>query len=232
MKKSLLVVFCVFFLGASVWAFPPNTFRDTGVASRCIELAKTLPKQPLSAEEKAGLFKMRAEEKLARDVYFTLFERWQLRVFHNIYQSEQRHMDMIKVLLDKYGLKDPVKGQDMGYFKDPKLAKLYEQLVRQGMTSFGGAVKVGALIEEMDIHDLQKELQKTDNKDIRLIYQNLLKASRNHLRIFISWLQKMGETYKPHYLSPKEFQKIVSSPLERGPVDAKGNPLSLKKKGI
>ncbi len=232
MKKIGLAVFFVFLLSFSAWAFPPNTFKDTGVADRCLKMIKALPKQPLSPAEKQGLFHMRQEEKLARDVYFTLFQRWQLRVFYNIYQSEQRHMDMVKLLLDKYGLKDPVEKLGMGYFKDKKLAQLYTQLVRQGMMSFGGAVKVGAQVEEMDIYDLQQEMKKTDNQDIKLLYANLMKASRNHLRIFMRWLQKMGETYTPHYLNPKEFQKIISSPIERGPVDAQGKPLPLTKKKI
>lgn len=196
----------------------------------CAQLVSKLPRQPLSAEEKAGLLKMREEEKLARDVYFTLYQRWSLPVFANIGRSEQRHMDMVKLLLDKYGLEDPVKNLSMGYFSDSHMSELYEKLVRKGMASFGEAVKVGATIEDLDIYDLEQELKKTDNQDIKMVYQNLLKGSRNHMRIFVKWLQKMGETYKPQYISEKEFQKIISTPLERGPVDAQGKPLSLRQR--
>ena len=44
---------------------------------------------------------MREEEKLARDVYLTLYELYQAPIFENISESEQRHMDALKVLLEK-----------------------------------------------------------------------------------------------------------------------------------
>jgi hypothetical protein len=37
---------------------------------------------------------MREEEKLARDVYIALYEKWGLRTFLNIAESEQQHMDV------------------------------------------------------------------------------------------------------------------------------------------
>jgi hypothetical protein len=61
----------------------------------------------LSAEEAASLLFMREEEKLARDVYNTLSATWGIQSFSIIASSEQRHMDEIKVLLDRYALTDP-----------------------------------------------------------------------------------------------------------------------------
>ena len=63
--------------------------------------------EALNAEEEAGLLFMREEEKLARDVYLELFDEWGLRVFENIAESEQKHMDAVLYLLGKYGLEDP-----------------------------------------------------------------------------------------------------------------------------
>ncbi|WP_457756364.1 DUF2202 domain-containing protein [Thermodesulfatator indicus] len=228
--KRLLIAFLVFFVAGSVWAFPPGAFKENNFPIQCITLVKKLPKQPLSPAEKEGLFKMIEEEKLAHDVYYALFQRWQLRVFNNIARSEQRHMDMVKTLIEKYGLKNPVEGLDVGQFKSKEMQKLYMELVRRGMSSLGEAVKVGALIEEMDIYDLQQELKKADNEDIRIVYQNLMKGSRNHLRTFGSWLEKMGVPYTPQYLSKEEFAKIVSSPKEIGPVDAQGKPMKINTK--
>ncbi|OAG28224.1 DUF2202 domain-containing protein [Thermodesulfatator autotrophicus] len=228
--KKFLVVFLLFFAVSSTWAFPPGTFKGDNSPNQCINLVKKLPKQPLSPAEKEGLFKMIEEEKLAHDVYYVLFQRWQLRVFNNISRSEQRHIDMVKTLIEKYGLKNPVEGLDVGQFKTEEMQKLYKKLVRQGMASLGEAVKVGALIEEMDIYDLQQELKKTDNEDIRMVYQNLMKGSRNHLRVFGNWIEKMGLSYTPQYLSKQEFAKIVSSPKEMGPVDAQGKPMKINTK--
>jgi hypothetical protein len=49
---------------------------------------------------------MREEAKLARDVYLTLGEKWNVPVFRNIAQSEARHMSVMKMLVDRYGLQD------------------------------------------------------------------------------------------------------------------------------
>ena len=48
---------------------------------------------------------MREEEKLARDVYLKLNEKYQsvTKTFKNIAESEQEHTDAVKALLDKYG---------------------------------------------------------------------------------------------------------------------------------
>ena len=73
----------------------------------------------LTQGEIDGLIHMRVEEKLARDVYLTLFDTWGLSIFNNIAVSEQRHMDAIKNLLDKYGIEDPVEDPDVrGGFDD------------------------------------------------------------------------------------------------------------------
>ncbi len=64
---------------------------------------------PLSDDEKYWLSHMREEEKVARDVYKELYKVWGLTIFSNIASSEQKHMDAIKTLLDRYGLEDPAK---------------------------------------------------------------------------------------------------------------------------
>jgi len=178
------------------------------------------PKQNLSQEEIKGLLHMREEEKLARDVYLTLYNKWKLPIFLNIARSEQRHMDAIKYLLEKYGLKDPIaKNEDkIGYFSNPEFQKLYKDLVNQGSKSLIDALKVGALIEELDIKDLKDHISKTDNKDIAFVFQNLMKGSRNHLRAFVRVLYSFGGNYSPKYISQQEFETIINSPMERGPV--------------
>jgi len=67
------------------------------------ELIKDIPESQLSESEMQGLILMREEEKLARDVYTTLGEKWDLNIFINIAGSEQTHTDAVKYLLDRYG---------------------------------------------------------------------------------------------------------------------------------
>ena len=86
----------------------------------------------LSAEEVDGLLWMREEEKLAHDVYVTLYEKWNLPIFQNISQSELTHTDAVKSLLDRYSLADPAVGNAVGVFVNPTLQALNDQLVEQG----------------------------------------------------------------------------------------------------
>ena len=50
----------------------------------------------------------RDEEKMARDVYRVLYEKWGNLIFANIIESEQAHMDAMANLIAFYGLDDPV----------------------------------------------------------------------------------------------------------------------------
>jgi len=183
-------------------------------------LATILPKQDLSEEEKNELIKLREEEKLARDVYITLYNKWHLRVFRNISKSEQQHMNAIKALLDKYNLPDPVEETKdrVGVFKNPDIQKLYYDLVAMGSTSKIDALTVGATIEDLDIADLEKALEETDNDDIKLVFTNLKKGSRNHLRAFTRLLKRYKVNYTPQYISYEEYEAIINSPHERGVI--------------
>ncbi len=77
----------------------------------------------LSEKELDTLNFMREEEKLARDVYKTLYGQWNTQVFTNIAASEQKHMDKVKVFLDAYQLPDPA-SSEVGQFNNTVLQNL------------------------------------------------------------------------------------------------------------
>lgn len=181
-----------------------------------------LPMQALDADERTALVFMREEEKLARDVYRAMDDRWGLRVFRNIAGAEQTHMNLMLSLLEKYGIADPAAGLEAGEFADPSFQQLYEELVTQGNESLNQALVVGATIEDLDIRDLAVELAQTDNEDISMAFQNLQKGSRNHLRAFISLVEANGVSYEPQFISIDELDAILDSPTERGVVGADG----------
>jgi hypothetical protein len=175
----------------------------------------TLP--PTSSLETSvvdGLIFMREEEKLARDVYEFLGAKWNLAIFGSIAASEQTHTDSIATLLTRYGIPDPAVNTARGEFTIPALQTLYDQLVVLGSRSVVDALTVGAMIEDLDIVDLQNRA--TSVPDIQAVYENLEKGSRNHLRSFVAQLAQNGATYTPQYLTQAEFDEIVSSPVERG----------------
>jgi len=175
----------------------------------------SLPYQDISEAEKADLIFMREEEKLARDVYEFLYEKWGLLIFQNISLSEQRHTDAVKILLTKYGIQDPVTSDQRGVFVKNEFQALYNDLVKKGANSLTDAFQVGATIEDLDIKDLKEAVLLTDNEDIKLVYDNLTRGSRNHLRAFVTQLTTYNLTYAAQFLTQAEVDEIVNSPRER-----------------
>jgi hypothetical protein len=146
---------------------------------------------PLTEAEKATMLFMREEEKLARDVYIVMYEQWKSAVFANISVSEQRHMDAIKNLIDKYDLQDPA-SREIGVFNNQELQLLYNELITKGEQSLLDAFEAGKLIEETDISDLQAAIAETSKVDLDTVYGNLLSGSENHLSAFNSHIESLN----------------------------------------
>jgi len=190
----------------TVTAVPPAT-EPVSIAT---EAAVSTP-APAAQTMEEGLIYMREEEKLAHDVYVFLYDKWGLQTFQNIAASEQAHTDAVKSLLDAYGLPDPAAGAQIGQFANSNLQALYDQLTVQGSLSLADALKVGAAIEEIDILDLQAHLAGDLPDDVRLVYENLLFGSYNHLSAFTSaLLRQTGETYAPQYMTLEAYQEALS----------------------
>ena len=174
-----------------------------------------LPSETLSAAEQSSLVYMREEEKLAGDVYARLGATWGLKIFTNISTSESTHTEAVRQLLLRYNLADPSANLGAGVYANTTLQGLYTQLVAAGSVSLIEGLKVGAAIEELDMLDINTHLKTVDNQDIRLVYDNLLKGSRNHLRSFYKTLLQQGGTYTAQYLTQAEFDAIVNSTMEK-----------------
>jgi hypothetical protein len=171
----------------------------------------------LSEQEAADLTFMREEEKLARDVYTELYQYYkeggvEMIVFAKIAASEQKHMDAMLTLLNKYRLDDPAADAEPGVFENTVLAALYDNLVSDsdanatilGEPSSGGKVSpeaalyVGAWIEERDMIDIMHAISNTSRANIVGVYTNLLCGSREHLRAFV---KRIGvDSYQPQLL--------------------------------
>ena len=71
---------------------------------------------------------------------------------------------------------------------------------------------MGALIEEVDIIDLQSELNETaKNEDVIRVFTNLCAASENHLRAFVRVLALYDVDYVPVLLEKEEFDRILEN---------------------
>jgi len=125
-KKLFLIVLSILLVGSmGALAQTPDTSFNGGIN----EVIATIDKNNLDETEKEGLLLMREEEKLARDVYLNLYEKWNLKTFYNIAQSEKTHIEAIKTLLDRYDLKDPVGEDIIGVFESEKLQGIYNELI-------------------------------------------------------------------------------------------------------
>lgn len=171
--------------------------------------------QPINEEELASLLKMKEEEKLARDIYSSLYQKWGGTIFNRIAAAEENHLNAIIRLLVYYGSPDTLAGET-GIFTDTNVQILYNELLSKGSVSVEEAYKAGALIEEMDINDLSDALETISNVNIVMVYENLERGSRNHLRSFYNQLTSLGSFYTPIYITPSEYDQIVTSSIEKG----------------
>lgn len=169
----------------------------------------------LSDNEIAGLIWMLEEEKLAHDVYASLYDTWGVRTFANISDSEAQHMAAVQSVLERYGVTVPSLG-GIGVFNDSTLQTLYDDLIARGNTSLEEALRVGAFIEEIDIADLDARSAQTSNSDILTVYDNLNRGSRNHLRSFVAQLERSNSLYEPQALTAAYYQSIIGGDHERG----------------
>lgn len=189
---------------------------------------RNLPKEDLSTAERDALLFMVEEEKMARDLYAAFYAKWQAPVFDRIRQSEQKHMESVGYLLEKYELKNSTTDLKAGEFSVPELQTLYQSILDKGMASVTEAYAAGALVEETDIDDLQSALKNdVDNADLTLVFNNLSAASGRHLKSFVSNLSAAGITYTPVVLSATDYTQWLNTnsngPNAKGQCEGTGN---------
>jgi hypothetical protein len=169
------------------------------------------PTAVLDETEIDHLIFIREEEKMARDVYLSLFEKWGNPVFANIAESEQAHMDAMAKLLTFYGIDDPVMSDEIGALTDPDIAELFDDLILLGSESEEKAILVGGFIEEYDILDIWKAYDETEAERIKRVYQNLYEGSYNHLNAFVyNYAVLTGTPYNPQLLSRPQFDLVMA----------------------
>jgi hypothetical protein len=147
---------------------------------------------PATADEIKSLTYMREEEKLARDVYRFLYNRWNYAAFDNIAAAEQQHFAAVGNLLTRYNIPDPAATDTPGVYNDQRLVTLYAELTAKGDLSLKDAFEVGVIIEKQDIADLESAIAQSAKYDIKRVYSNLMNASFNHLEAFEICLEIFG----------------------------------------
>jgi hypothetical protein len=153
----------------------------------CLDPALSAEKGTLTGQQESTLVAVAQEEKLAHDLYVAFGARYDLVVFDRIAAAEARHLDVVRALLDRYGLADPTAGRPAGQFSDPTVQADYERLLAQGLAGQAAALAVGAQVEQADIDSLRAGLDGLTAPDVRQVYTQLLAASEHHLTAFTRW---------------------------------------------
>lgn len=195
-----------------------DTMNESPIVNRdvCACLNENFPTEAITSTEAEALLFMLEEEKLARDVYLNLLEKWDSHVFSNISSAEQRHMDMLSCLIKKYELELPAQDLGIGEFEDEQFQALYDSLMSKGLESLTNAYAVGATIEDVDIYDLMNQSTEVNNVDILAVFSELTRGSRNHMRAFHRNLDNLDEVYQTQFISDELYQEIINSPKEKG----------------
>lgn len=190
----------------------------------------------LDADEESHLTFMREEEKLARDVYLTFAGMYpEQGIFSTIAtKSEQTHTDTMRDKLDQFKLSDPNPGtnnlpESVGVFTGEEwgwyFSERFNELVTMGSESELSALYAGALIEELDMHDIVEcphvmvdagyrdpcGLQHTDERALINAYRSLIDGSENHLRSYVGQIEAVigAGKYEAQLLSQEEVDEIL-----------------------
>lgn len=189
--------------------FEPIAEEESAVLSETLKAQILSDTATLLPEEVEGLMLMREEEKMAHDVYSSFYDKFGLRVFANIANSESKHMEAVLWLINSYKLTDPA-SNELGVFENADIQNLYNKFMAEGVNEVE-ALKIGAFIEEYDIADLEKLISETGNMYIVRVYTNLLNGSKNHLRAFVKNLSSRNVVYQPSVLSQTEYAEIIGA---------------------
>ena len=129
---AALLVITASFVGAKG---RPSQGGDTSDCQQAlVDRFESLDTNTLDEDTIDQILLLREEEKLARDVYLTLSWWYDMPVFPNIARSEQQHMNLVALMLDRYDLPDPAEGNGIGEFDDPWVQGLYNDLIALGAT--------------------------------------------------------------------------------------------------
>ncbi|OFY89892.1 MAG: hypothetical protein A2266_08630 [Bacteroidetes bacterium RIFOXYA12_FULL_40_10] len=163
----------------------------------------------LTANEIEFLYAVREDEKLARDVYTYFFDKFELTPFSRIAKAEANHIAAVEKLFYFYSITYPAVGP-AGEFKDGDRKAYYDNLIAKGVTALE-AYKATAYLEEKDVADYTKVLETIQNANIKMVIENLLKGSVNHLKASVRQIYALNGTYAPAFLTQEKYDEIISN---------------------
>jgi hypothetical protein len=212
--KNLLVVGAVFSV-VGCGGGSSSTIEEIVTSDLPGEISDAIdsPKSNLSQDLINTLAYMGNEERLAYDVYNALYDQYGTEQFTKIATNgEYQHITAVQELIQKYKLSDDVnftnidlpalgyintsiEEMDAGIYDIAAIQKLYDDLVAQGSTSEIDALKVGCIIEVVDVNDLNRDIALAESEgatDIVTVFSFLRDGSYNHYWAFDKGLKNQG----------------------------------------
>ena len=175
------------------------------------------PMSNLTQKVKESLAYMGNEERLAHDIYTVLYnyhndEGTQINQLANIPKSEQKHVEIVQSVIQRYDLniseilivENPVRDQNVlfgdmpvGVYDIPAIQELYDSLYDKGIASKQAALEVGCMVEVLDVNDLDQAIsqaKESNATDVVAAFNILRDGSYNHYWAFDKGLKNMGIT--------------------------------------
>lgn len=169
----------------------------------------------LAEAELPGLRYILEQEKMKRDLAARAFLRWNNDLFDEISAAEHSHVSAIRALASSRQADISTYKNELGIFANQNIAGVYKRLEASLRASEMEALAVLAEAEENSIADLQRYLEKIDNRQLRQAYEMLAKASRNHLRVLVGEILRGEGAYEAKVMSKEEFGRLMSGEIEK-----------------
>lgn len=167
----------------------------------------------ISQELTNTLAYMGNEERLAYDVYNALYTKYGTQQFTKIATNgEYQHITAVQGLIQKYKLSDnisftnvvdplgyqntPIEAMDAGIYDVPEIQNLYAYLMGLATDEIE-ALKVGCIIEVVDVNDLGRDIALAESEnatDIVTVFNFLRDGSYSHYWAFDKGLKNKGIT--------------------------------------
>jgi len=172
-----------------------------------IDAAVQMPESNLTDAQKYTLAYMWNEEKLAKDIYLALNEKFPSNTFYNIAtRSETQHEAAVEALVQKYDInitnlenyevsysEEELRALAPGEYAVPEVQELYDALYAEGSESLTSALQVGCKVEVTDVDDLDHDIEVADGApDLVMVYSALRSGSYNHYWAFDRALKNLG----------------------------------------
>jgi len=168
----------------------------------------------LTADEIEFIYAIREDEKVARDLYFSFFGTFGLKPFENIGKAEDNHIKATEKLFDYYEIDYPALSEN-GKFENAIRQKLFDSLLLKGTPELE-AFKVMAMLEESNIVEYGEVLKTIANPNIKIVIENLARASANHFKAAIRQITALGGTYRPALMTQEQYRAVIATGFEKG----------------